>query len=130
MGGVLMDLKKTFNFIPHDLLIAKLSPYGFNGNVVKYNYTYFKSYKQCVRVNVCSDFKAIISGVPQGSIVGPILFNAFSYEFFLCIRKASANNFADDYTLSSFEKFVTLLMEILMAESQNTIKLFLTQNDC
>ena len=125
-----MDLSKTFNFIPHDLVIAKLSLYAFNGNVVKYNYTYFKNRKQCVRVNVCSNFKAIISGVPQGSIVGPILFNAFSYEFFFCIRKASANNFADDYALSSFEKFVVLLMEILMAESQNTIKLFLTQNDC
>ena len=74
--------------------------------------------------NVRSDFKDIISGVPQGSIVGPMLFNAFLNDFFFCIRKASVHNFADDNTLSSFAKSVTLLVEILMAESQNAIKWF------
>ena len=78
----------------------------------------------CYFNNVRSDFKDIISGVPQGSIVGPMLFNAFLNDFFFCIRKASVHNFADDDTLSSFAKSVTLLVEILMAESQNAIKWF------
>ena len=104
-----MDLSKAFGCIPHDMLIAKLSAYGLNGNAPKYIYTYLKNRKQFVRVNnVCSDFKYIISGVPQGSIVGPILFNAFLNDFFFCIRKASVHNFADDNTLSSFAKSVTL----------------------
>ena len=120
-----MDLSKAFGCIPHDMLIAKLSAYGLNGNASKYIYTYLKNRKQFVRVNnVCSDFKYIISGVPQGSIVGPILFNAFLNDFFFCIRKASVHNFADDNTLSSFAKSVTLLLEILMTESQNAIKCF------
>ena len=120
-----MDLSKAFDCIPHDLLIAKLSAYGLNGNALKYIYTYLKNRKQCVRVNnVCSDFKDIISGIPQGSIVGPMLFNAFLNDFFFCIRKASVHNFADDNTLSSFAKSVTLLVEILMTESQNAIKWF------
>ena len=120
-----MDLSKAFDCIPHDLLIAKLSAYGLNGNALKYIYTYLNNRKQCVRVsNVCSDFKDIISGVLQGSVVGPKLFNTFLNDFFFCIRKASVHNFADDNALSSFAKSVTLLVEILMAESQNAIKWF------
>ena len=84
-----------------------------------------KHRKQCVRVNnVCSDFKDIISGVHQGSVVGPMLFNAFLSDFLFSIREASVHNFADDNMLSSFAKYVTLLMEILMAESPNAIKWF------
>ena len=121
-----MDLSKAFDCIPHDLLIAKLSAYGLNDKALKYIYTYFKNRKQCVRINnVCSDFKDIISGVPQGSIVGPMLFNAFLNDFFFCVRKASVDNFfAHDNRLSSFAKPVTLLVEILMTEFQNAIKRF------
>ena len=83
VGEVLMDLSKAFDCITHNLLIAKLSAYGLNGNALKYIYAYLKNSKQCVRVNnVCSDFKDIISGVPQGSIAGPMLFNAFLNDFF------------------------------------------------
>ena len=53
-----------------------------------------------------------------------MLFNAFLNDFFFCIRKASVHNFADDNTLSSFAKSVTLLVEILTTESQNAIKWF------
>ena len=49
-----------------------------------------------------SGFKEIISGVPQGSIVGPILFNAFLNDFFYDIENSSVHNFADDNTLSCF----------------------------
>ena len=94
-----MYLPKAFDCIPHDLLIAKLSAYGLNGNALKYIYTYLKNRKQCVRANnVCSDFRDIISGVPQGSVVGPILFNAILNDFLFCISKASVHNFADDNT--------------------------------
>ena len=84
-----------------------------------------KNHKQCVRVNnACSDFKDIILGFLEGSVIGPMLFNAFLNDFFFCIRKASVHDFADDNTLSSFAKSATLLVEILMAESQNAIKWF------
>ena len=91
VSGVLMDLSKTFACILHDLLIAKLSAYGLNGNALKYIYTYLKNRKQCVCVkNICSDFKDKISGVQQDSIVGPMLFNAFLNYFFLLHQKSGS----------------------------------------
>ena len=75
IGAVLMDLSKAFDCIPHDLVIAKLAAYGFDKNMICYIYSYLKSRKQCVSVNnIKSTFEEIISGFPQGSIVGPILF--------------------------------------------------------
>ena len=97
---VLIDLSKAFNFIPHDFVIAKLAAYGFDKNMICYIYSYLKSRKQCVSVNnIKSTFEEIISGVPQGSIVGPILFNIFFNDFFYFILVASAHNFVDDNTL-------------------------------
>ena len=124
---MLIDLSKAFDCIPHDLLITGLSAHGgLNGNALKYIYTYLKSRKQCARrlKNVCSYFKDIISGVPKRSIISPMLFNAFLNLFFFCIKKVVIHNFANDNTVSSFAKFVTLLVEILMTESQNAIKWF------
>ena len=64
--GVLMDLSKAFDCIPHDLLIAMLSAHGLNGSARKYVYMYLKNRKQCVRIkNVCSYFEDIISWVPR-----------------------------------------------------------------
>ena len=53
-----------------------------------------------------------------------MLFNAFLNYLFFCIPKVSAHDFNDDDTLSPFAKSITLLLEILMAESQIAIKLF------
>ena len=121
-----MDLSKAFDCIPNDLITAKLSIYGLNGNALKYIYTYLKNCKRCVCINnVCSAFKEIIS---RDSIVGLMLFNTFLNDFFFYSRKASVHNFAVDNTLSSFAKSVTLLLEILMAESENAIKWFSENN--
>ena len=102
VGAVLTDLSKAFDCIPHDLLIAKFSAYGLNSDSLCYIY-YLKDRKQCVQINnEQSEFDTIISGVPQGSIFGPILYNIFFNDFFFFITKASVHNFADDNTLASF----------------------------
>ena len=110
-----MDLSKAFGCIPHDMLIAKLSAYGLNGNAPKYIYTYLKNRKQFVRFNsVFSDFKGIISGVPQGSIVGPMLFNAFLNDF----------SFASEKRL-----YIILLMIIHYHHLQNLLRCSNNTND-
>ena len=70
-----MYLSKAFDCIPHDLLIAKLSAYGFDKTALNYIYSYPKKRQLCVRINnIHSGFEEIILGVPQGSVFGPILF--------------------------------------------------------
>ena len=77
-GGVLMDLSKAYHCISQDLLTAKLSAHEFDKTALKYIYSYLKKIQQCVRINnIYNGFEEIISGVPQGSIVGPICLTLF-----------------------------------------------------
>ena len=125
VSGVLVDLSKAFDCVPYDLLIAKLEAYGINENLLAYLHSYVSNRKQCVRINnVTSDFETIISGVPQGSIVGPILFNCFFNDFFYFIEKASAHNFADGNTLSKIEETIQNLIALLETESNTVIEWF------
>ena len=78
-----------------------------------------------VRINnINSDFLNVVSGLPQGSIVGLILFNCFFDDFFYVIEIANARNFADDKTLNAFANNIQNLIHFLEHESNVTIKWF------
>ena len=97
-----MDLRKAFDCIPHDLLIAKLHAYRLNFDMVTFLNSYLKDRKQNVRINnIFSAFQSILSSVPQRSILGPILFNIFLNDLFPCIKKSDLHNFADDNTITA-----------------------------
>ena len=103
-------------------MIEKLSAYGLSSDFLCYIYPYLKDGKQCVQKNnKQSEFDTIISGVPQGSIFGPILFNIFFNDFSFFIPRASVHNFADDNTLCSFAKALRELVTILQSESETAI---------
>ena len=109
-----MDVSKAFDCIPHDLLIAKLNAYGFDRKSLVFFYSYLKRRKQCVNVNnIQSTFQALLSGVPQGSILGPLLFNILINDHIGFIKKSSLYNFADGNTITAFEKDSILLKETL-----------------
>ena len=95
------------------------------GLALKYIYSYLTNRKQCVKINnTHSSQQNIVSGVPQGSIVGPILFNVFLNDFFQFFNKVPVHNFADDNTLSSSSDTYCSLIDTLKSESGIAIDWF------
>ena len=69
-----MDLSKVFDCLPHDLILLKLEAYGLSEKSINLLKSYLSDRKQCVKVNnICSSFETVYKGVPQGSMLDPIL---------------------------------------------------------
>ena len=108
-GGVfvalLTDLSKAFDCIPHDLIIAKLAAYGFDTNALKLIHNYLSIRKQRVKINnVYSIWKDIFFGRPQGSILGPLLFNIHLCDLFYFQENTDIASYANDNSPFSSEK--------------------------
>ena len=98
-AAIITDLSKAFDCICHDLLIAKLNAYGFDRNALKLIYNYLSDRLQKSKVgSLFSAYLDIIYGVPQGSVLGPLLFNIDLCDPFFEDHSSDFANFADDTT--------------------------------
>ena len=118
-AAVMTDLSKAFDCISHELLIAKLNAYGFDETSLKVIISYLKNRTQTTKVG--SSFRELlhilIYGVPQGSILGPLLLIIYICDLFIVNKGVSFSSYADDtnpfITSMSFEQIIPKLESIL-----------------
>ena len=99
-GALLIDLSKAFDCVPHDLIIVKLEAYDFHIDASKLIHDYLSNRKQRVKINdAYSLWKDIFYGVPQGSMLGPLLFNVHLCDLFYFLEDLDIASYADDTTI-------------------------------
>ena len=100
--AIFMDLSKAFDTLDHSILLRKLAYYGINSSALKWYTSYLTGRTQYVEINaISSDILSLSTGVPQGSILGPLLFLAYMNDIPNCTEYFNFILYADDITLSS-----------------------------
>jgi len=122
------DLKKCFDTIDHPLLLAKLQRYGITGYELSWFENYLSDRTQLVAVNGAFSEKAGVStGVPQGSVLGPLLFLLFINDLPKCLKHSSSNIYADDTAIYACGNSVKEVSNLLQRDIEN-ISMWFAEN--
>ena len=109
---LLTDLSKAFDCIVHDFLIGKLEAYGFSYEALKVMHNYITRRKHRTKVNDSfSDFIDLLLGVPQGSILGSLLFSIYICYLFFFAKEDNVTSYTDDTTPYSNGKNIVTVLE-------------------
>ena len=125
IGMVLVDLSKAYDCIPHDLLLAQLDAYGFGLESLSLMNNYLTHGLQRVKVNgTYSNWQQAKSGVSQGSVLGPLLFNLVFNDFIYVIEDSQVCNFTDDYAIYAFDDGIEAISRLLKGDVNNALEWF------
>lgn len=116
VGSVFLDLKKAFDLVDHEILVHKLKLYNFSKNTVDLFKSYLSNRTQVIKDGSQVSKQCIIkSGVPQGSILGPLLFILYINDLAL-ETNSSITQYADDSTIYKSDKNLSALETILQSD--------------
>ena len=120
-----MDLSKTYDCLPHDILIAKFRAYGLDRSSLILLMDYLNSRKKRTKVDSSyNKWSEIKHGIPPGSILRPLLFNIFINDLFFVAEKSDICNFADDNTLYSCGANLKTVLENLKHDASELLYWF------
>ena len=125
-GAVLTDLSKAFDCIDHNLFIAKLDAYGFEKQSIEFLHSYLTKRKQRTKVDSAhSSREMLLSGVPQGSILGPLLFNIYICDmFFETPKNIDFAGYTDDNTSYTCSSNIDEVLENLQGALKQLLQWF------
>ena len=124
-GALFTDLSKAFDCILYDLLIAKLTAYGFDYNSLQMLQSYLSNRKQRTKINdAYSEYCKVLFRVPQGSMLGPLLFNIYICDIFYDINDCNFASYADDNTPHASSSNLDTLINKLEESTNNLFQRF------
>jgi len=128
IGSVFIDLKKAFDTVNHSILLHKMERYGIQGSELAWFKSYLSNRNQYVTCNgAMSNLLPVTMGVPQGSILGPILFNLYINDLPSCVKSSKIVLYADDTALFFSHKSPNCI-ENTLNEDLNELSKWLKQN--
>ena len=116
-GVIFLDLKKAFDTVDHTILIHKLKTMGVSGVSLAWFQSYLTSrFQRTVIGQAMSCNRRVSVGVPQGSILGPLLFSIYINNLPTCLKRTSVTLFADDTALYCSAKSSSDLQQMIKEE--------------
>ena len=118
--SIFADLQKAFDTVEHDILLLKLEHYGIRGLANEWFKSYLSNRKQYVSINgYDSNLTDVKFGVPQGSVLGPLLFLVYINDLNQALKFCKVHHFADDTNIIHFNKSVYRLNKYVNLDLKN-----------